>query len=202
MSDESVIEELAVGQAEDLWSEADTTPDRIDDALRRLLHDRHAENQALAPARVLNLVVLVDREWKGEIANRLSRVGRYNASRTVLCAIEPGRTTLDAWAAMSYDASGGSSGVMQAATMTSVGMRARAATGYDARPSSRAATAEAQAMPKPRSSSALALFHSNFVAADSRTARSRASFRFFKRSSSGSIPRARANSSMCDSRAK
>jgi glucose-6-phosphate dehydrogenase assembly protein OpcA len=112
MSDESVIEELAVGQAEDLWSEQDTTPEHIDAALRRLLHDRHAQNQALAPARVLNLIVLVSRDWKGEIANRLSQVGRYHASRTVLCSVEPGRTRLDAWAAMSYDASGSDGCVM------------------------------------------------------------------------------------------
>ena len=56
-----------------------------------MLYRRHAENEALVPARVLNLVVIVDRDWKGEIANRLERVGRYQASRTVLCAVEEGR---------------------------------------------------------------------------------------------------------------
>ena len=45
---------------------------------------------------LLNLVVIVDRDWKGEIANRLERVGRYQASRTVLCAVSEGRETLDA----------------------------------------------------------------------------------------------------------
>lgn len=89
--------------AEDFWSESDTTPDAIADALRALLHDRHSENPSLAPARVLNLVVVVDREWKGEIANRLARVGRYHASRTVLCAVEEGREQLDARAVMSYE---------------------------------------------------------------------------------------------------
>jgi glucose-6-phosphate dehydrogenase assembly protein OpcA len=88
---------------EDVWSESNTTPDAIDAALRGLLRERHAANAALAPARVLNLVVVVDREWKGEIANRLQRVGRYHASRTVLCSVEQGRTTLDARAVMSYD---------------------------------------------------------------------------------------------------
>ena len=78
-------------------------PDAIDDAMRELLRARHAENAALAPARVLNLVVVVDREWKGEIANRLERVGRYHASRTLLCAVEEGRTTLDATVVMSYE---------------------------------------------------------------------------------------------------
>ncbi len=89
--------------SEDVWSARDTTPDEIDDALRELLHERHAANNALVPARVLNLVVVVDRSWKGEIANRLERVGRYHASRTVLCAVEPGRTTMDARVVMRYD---------------------------------------------------------------------------------------------------
>ena len=52
---------------------------------------------------MLNLIVVVDREWKGEIANRLERVGRYHASRTILCAVEEGRDTLDATAVMAYD---------------------------------------------------------------------------------------------------
>ena len=52
------------------------------------------------PARVLNMVVIVDAEFRGEIENRLERVGRYHPSRLVLCAVEPGRTKLDAWAAI------------------------------------------------------------------------------------------------------
>ena len=71
--------------------------------MRELLRQRHAANEALAPARVLNLVVVVDREWKGEIANRLERVGRYHASRTILCTVEEGRTTLDAIASVCYE---------------------------------------------------------------------------------------------------
>jgi glucose-6-phosphate dehydrogenase assembly protein OpcA len=57
--------------------------------------------------------VVLDRAWKGEIANRLERVGRYHASRTVLCAVEEGRTELDALAVMSYHRrSAGGMGVM------------------------------------------------------------------------------------------
>ena len=93
--------------SEDVWAARDTTPDEIDAALRELLRKRHAANRALAPARVLNLVVLVDRESKGEIAGRLERVGRYHASRTILCAVEEGRETLDAVATISYDESPG-----------------------------------------------------------------------------------------------
>jgi glucose-6-phosphate dehydrogenase assembly protein OpcA len=99
--------------SEDVWEEHDTTPDVIEGALRRLLRERHAANPSLAPARVLNLVVVADRSWKGEVADRLARVGRYHASRTILCAVEEGRTTLDAVAVMSYDESpGGSLSVM------------------------------------------------------------------------------------------
>jgi glucose-6-phosphate dehydrogenase assembly protein OpcA len=89
--------------SEDVWAEQDTHPDAIEAALRDLLRKRHAANGALAPARVLNLVVIVDREWKGEIANRLERAGRYHASRTVLCAVEEGRTKLDAVAMVTYE---------------------------------------------------------------------------------------------------
>ena len=99
--------------SEDVWAAQDTHPDAIEAALRELLRERHAANEALAPARVLNLIVVVDREWKGEIANRLERAGRYHASRTVLCAVEEGRTTLDAVATVSYEEPKGSAlGVM------------------------------------------------------------------------------------------
>jgi len=98
--------------SEDVWAESDTSPDAIESALRELLRARHAANHALAPARVLNLVVIVDREWKGEIANRLERVGRYHASRTLLCAVEEGRRTIDATAVMEYDEPKDGLGVM------------------------------------------------------------------------------------------
>jgi glucose-6-phosphate dehydrogenase assembly protein OpcA len=89
--------------AEDVWSERDTDPDAIDAALRDLLRERHAANHSLAPARVLNLVVVVDRDWKGEVSNRLERVGRYHGSRTILCAVEDGRESLDATVVLAYD---------------------------------------------------------------------------------------------------
>jgi glucose-6-phosphate dehydrogenase assembly protein OpcA len=92
--------------SEDVWSEQDTDPDAIEAALRSLLRTRHAENEALIPARVLNLVVIVDRDWKGEIANRLERVGRYQASRTILCTVEQRRTRLDAVATVNYEEPG------------------------------------------------------------------------------------------------
>ena len=95
------------------WAESNTSPERVEAALRELLRQRHAANHALAPARVLNLVVIIDRDWKGEIVNRLAGVGRYHASRTILCAVEDGRRTIDASAVISGDAAaGGGIGVL------------------------------------------------------------------------------------------
>jgi glucose-6-phosphate dehydrogenase assembly protein OpcA len=85
---------------EGVWREQDTTPARIETGLRELLKQRHAEDGGYVPARVLNLVVVLDRQWRGEIENRLERVGRYHPSRTVMIAVEPGRDHLDAWAFM------------------------------------------------------------------------------------------------------
>lgn len=55
------------------------------------------------PARVLNLVVIVDADWSGEIANRLAKVGRYHPSRTIVCAVEGRREELDAVASIAAD---------------------------------------------------------------------------------------------------
>jgi glucose-6-phosphate dehydrogenase assembly protein OpcA len=46
----------------------------------------------------------VDREWRGEIVNRLEHLGRFHPSRTIVCSVEPRRDSLDAWATMSCDA--------------------------------------------------------------------------------------------------
>jgi len=53
------------------------------------------------PARVLNLVCVVDKGYSGEIANRLRKVGRYHPSRTIVCQVEPRRDRLDAVATLS-----------------------------------------------------------------------------------------------------
>jgi glucose-6-phosphate dehydrogenase assembly protein OpcA len=91
---------------EEVWSEQSTTPTKIEAALRRLLAERHHQAGSVAPARVLNLVVVVDRRYRGEIENRLQGVGRYHPSRTILCAVEDRRTTLDAWASMATQPAG------------------------------------------------------------------------------------------------
>ena len=113
---------MSAGQVADFWSERDTRPDAVDEALRRLLHERHKADVRLVAARVLNLVVVVDRDLKGETANRLERVGRYHASRTVLCAVQPGRTTLDAKALLAYEEpAGGGTGLMRERVELDVG---------------------------------------------------------------------------------
>lgn len=108
--------------SEDVWAAESTTPDAVEAALRELLRTRHAADAALAPARVLNLVVIVDRDWKGEIANRLEGAGRYHASRTVLCAVQEGRRALDAVATVADgERAGGTSGVLHESVVLDIG---------------------------------------------------------------------------------
>jgi glucose-6-phosphate dehydrogenase assembly protein OpcA len=95
-----------VAPAEDaggVWAAQDAKPSEIEAALSRLLVELCQKSDAYAPARVLNLVVIVDRAWRGEISNRLEAVGRYHPSRTILCSVEPGRRTIDAMAVMTTE---------------------------------------------------------------------------------------------------
>jgi Glucose-6-phosphate dehydrogenase subunit len=85
------------------WSAQGTTPDAIEGALRSLLAERHAENGGFVPARVLNMIVFVEGEWSGEIANRLRGVGRYHASRLVVLSYTPHRERLDARATVAAE---------------------------------------------------------------------------------------------------
>ncbi len=86
-----------------VWSAQGTTPDAIEAALRELLVARHAENGGYAPARALNMIAFVDRQWSGEIANRLRGVGRYHASRLIVLSYEPSRERLDARATVASE---------------------------------------------------------------------------------------------------
>src|SRR5215213_1055262 len=83
--------------SEEVWRERDTTPGKVEAALRKLLIERYHDIEAFVPARVLNLVVVVDGEFRGEVENRLERVGRYHPSRLVLCSVQGSRKTIDAW---------------------------------------------------------------------------------------------------------
>jgi glucose-6-phosphate dehydrogenase assembly protein OpcA len=81
---------------EDVWREDDTTPGAVEAALRNMFAARHKEERAYVPARVMNMVVIVEKEFRGEIENRLTRVGSYHPSRLLVCAVEPGRRKLAA----------------------------------------------------------------------------------------------------------
>jgi glucose-6-phosphate dehydrogenase assembly protein OpcA len=87
-----------------VWSEQRTTPDAIEGALRELVHELHTENGGFVPARAINMIAFVDREYSGEIANRLRGVGRYHASRLIVLAYEPRRVHLDARVTVTSDA--------------------------------------------------------------------------------------------------
>lgn len=110
--------------AEGVWSAQDTTPSEIDAALRKLLIEQHARDDAYAPARVLNLVAVVDKEWRGEIYNRLEGVGRYHPSRLVLCAVEKGRKEIDAWVGLTSEGEareGGEHGLVRERVVLDIG---------------------------------------------------------------------------------
>src|SRR5215208_6347729 len=91
------------GVSDSRWAAQDTTPGEIENALRQMLIERHTENESFSPARALNMVCVVDKAWSGEVANRLRHVGRYHASRTIVLAVEPKRTRLDAVATIASD---------------------------------------------------------------------------------------------------
>jgi glucose-6-phosphate dehydrogenase assembly protein OpcA len=111
----------SAAELEGVWYEEDTTPSAIDAALRRLLIEGRKDDRPIAPARVLNLIVIVERAFKGEIANRLERVGRYHPSRTILVGVEDKRTTLEAWAQVSCDIADGGLAVASEQVEVAVG---------------------------------------------------------------------------------
>jgi glucose-6-phosphate dehydrogenase assembly protein OpcA len=97
---------------DDIWIRRDTTPGDVEAALRQLLTARHKISESYAPARVLNLVVVVDAQFRGEIVNRLHRVGRYHPSRLILCSVRPGRRKMDALVRLTSDVDDPKPGVL------------------------------------------------------------------------------------------
>ena len=81
---------------DDVWREDDTTPSAVEAALRNMFAQRHKEERAYVPARVMNMVVVVEKDFRGEVENRLEGVGRFHPSRLVVCAVEHGRRKLAA----------------------------------------------------------------------------------------------------------
>lgn len=108
-----------------VWSEQGTTPDSIAEALRELVRQLHAENGGFAPARALNMIAFVDSRFAGEISNRLRRVGRYHASRTIVLSYDRRRTSLDARAVVSSEAhtSTGELGLLRETVVVEIGER-------------------------------------------------------------------------------
>src|SRR4051812_26742050 len=82
-------------QQDSVWSERDTTPAKVEEALRRLLRQRHGEDAGYVAGRALNMVCIVEGEWAGEVINRLDRTGRFHPSRTIILAVEPRRRKMD-----------------------------------------------------------------------------------------------------------
>ena len=85
---------------DDVWYAAGTTPAAIESALRALLSSRYRRSPSFVPARVLNLVAIVDADYSGEIENRLQRLGASHPSRVVLCKVAEGQEGLDAIASI------------------------------------------------------------------------------------------------------
>jgi len=108
-----------------VWSERGTTPGAIEAALRGLVNKLHAENGGFAPARALNMIAFVDSRFAGEISNRLSGVGRFHASRTIVLAYDPQRTSLDARAVVSSEpqATAGELGLLRETVVVEIGER-------------------------------------------------------------------------------
>jgi glucose-6-phosphate dehydrogenase assembly protein OpcA len=93
------------GFRETVWTAQGTKPGEIEAALERILVG--GQHAGYLPARALNMICVADKAAIGEVAERLRGVGRYHASRTVLCAIERDRATIDATAELTSDAAPG-----------------------------------------------------------------------------------------------
>src|SRR3954467_8649566 len=83
--------------SEEVWRERDTTPSKVEAALRKLLIERYHDIEAFVPARVLNLVVVVDGGFRERGESRVERVGHYRPARLVLGSVHGNRKTIDAW---------------------------------------------------------------------------------------------------------
>jgi glucose-6-phosphate dehydrogenase assembly protein OpcA len=90
-----------------VWTAQGTTPAEIEAALRRLAVEGQTQFAGYASSRALNMVCIVDKEARDEVANRLGGVGRYLASRTIICTVEPHRDRIDATAEITSEAPAG-----------------------------------------------------------------------------------------------
>lgn len=88
---------------DDVWYAAGTTPAAVESALRELLANRHRRSASFVPARVLNLVTIVDAAFSGEVENRLERLRESHPSRLILCKVAEGQESLNAIASIGSD---------------------------------------------------------------------------------------------------
>jgi glucose-6-phosphate dehydrogenase assembly protein OpcA len=88
---------------DDVWYATGTTPAAIESALRELIAGRHRRSASFVPARVLNLVTIVDADFSGEVENRLERLRKYHPSRLILCKVTEDPQGLNAIASIGSD---------------------------------------------------------------------------------------------------
>ncbi|WP_026911411.1 glucose-6-phosphate dehydrogenase assembly protein OpcA [Patulibacter minatonensis] len=79
-----------------VWQQDDVDPGAVEEAMRALEHERFRRRRSALPARALNLVVVVDAAFTGEVARRLDGVGRNAPSRTILVRVHVRRARLSA----------------------------------------------------------------------------------------------------------
>lgn len=79
-----------------VWAGRAVTPDDIERAMRNLERERYLMTGGALPARALNLIVIVDATYEGEVLRRLDAVGRNAPSRTIVLRVTPHRTLLNA----------------------------------------------------------------------------------------------------------
>jgi glucose-6-phosphate dehydrogenase assembly protein OpcA len=98
-----VAADLMAAGCDMVWSADRTTPAEVEEALRKMLVDRHSEHAGCVPARTINLVCVVDARAQRAVVDRLEGPGPGHASRTIVCAIERGRTDIAAVARIGSD---------------------------------------------------------------------------------------------------
>jgi glucose-6-phosphate dehydrogenase assembly protein OpcA len=79
-----------------VWQQDDVDPGAVEQAMLALERERFQRSRGKLPARALNLIVVVDADYSGEILRRLESVGRNAPSRTVLVRVHARRRGLSA----------------------------------------------------------------------------------------------------------
>lgn len=79
-----------------VWQQDDVDPGAVEQAMIALGRERSRRRRGALPARALNLVVVVDADYTGEVVRRLEAIGRNAPSRTVLVRVHARRQGLSA----------------------------------------------------------------------------------------------------------